>query len=244
MPTRMEALSEHGSQMPGAAEGDRPLSSTAMQGNLFAHQSIECLPLEDGDKQGNSGQVLNCIVCGKALPRHGRIVRNKTGKCWDCRRRATKNPVIPGSCPDCEGPKQPRSKTCLECYRKRMAKRNIVDAGKLASAREKLSKKAKRNQTKPAVKAKELFDFLGLEYEEEVPFGRYSVDFIMNGVAVEVSNRYWHSRPAQVERDEKKKTLLEKKGYKLIILWDDQMHMWWLELLQVLRLDLSPMYGT
>ncbi len=58
----------------------------------------------------------------------------------------------------------------------------------------------------------------GIEFEQEVKFGRFHADFVLNGlkIVIECDGIYWHSRPWSKERDKKKDLLLQENGFTVI----------------------------
>jgi len=66
------------------------------------------------------------------------------------------------------------------------------------------------------------FDIL---YKKQVPlFGKFVVDafFPEKLLVLEIFGRYWHDKPAVKKKDFSKKKYLEKCGYKVEELWDDE----------------------
>ncbi len=94
--------------------------------------------------------------------------------------------------------------------------------------------------------AAELLSCLGLPYQSEVPLSRYSVDFFLPdyNLAIEVNGEYWHTRPEQMERDQRKQEALEQAGIALLVLWDTEPHLWWKYLSEALKTARSLKSGT
>lgn len=260
MPMIMEELLKPQSQMLGVAASDRPLLSPQDKVLSNAHQNIEFSPNKAGSKQ----EVLNagkwCVQCGRSKATHAgmlcktcrynnrcvdcnKLIAYSATRCKSCATKLRNNlpeqkPTEKTICPVCKGRKQSRSRTCLPCYRKKMIKRNMLQAGPLALARERIAKSgnSRKRQSKVEKKAEELLVRLGLNYQSQQRFGRYIADFVLPdySLVVEVNGRYWHSSPEQVERDHKKRQVIEGNGMRLLVLWDDESHLWILQLCEVL----------
>jgi len=65
---------------------------------------------------------------------------------------------------------------------------------------------------------------LGIKFEYQCPIDIYVVDFIINGVIVEVYGDYWHSEKflcgRKVEKDKIKEEYILSLGYKFIKIWE------------------------
>ena len=76
---------------------------------------------------------------------------------------------------------------------------------------------------------REVFREYGISYREEVPIGRYSVDFVLPAfaLAVEADGPYWHGKKneteARAEGREQKEQLIAEAGYSLIRLASDDL---------------------
>jgi len=68
-------------------------------------------------------------------------------------------------------------------------------------------------------------DSFGVVYEKQTPlFGKFVVDilFPQRLLVVEIFGRYWHEMQVNKKKDYSKKRYLEKCGYKVEELWDDE----------------------
>jgi len=72
-------------------------------------------------------------------------------------------------------------------------------------------------------KLSHILDSMGVEFETQFQIGGFRYDFKLNNVLIEVQGSYWHSKPQRIQRDEYKRKLAIKSGYKLLILWDYQL---------------------
>jgi len=105
-----------------------------------------------------------------------------------------------------------------------------------------LSGNARKRVSRSEALMKEVLEALGVSgFLQQQPMGRYSVDFILpeQAMAIEVSGRYWHSSQAQQKRDSKKVIEVEKEGLRLFVAWDDEIHLWALQLSKMLPMDKS-----
>lgn len=55
-----------------------------------------------------------------------------------------------------------------------------------------------------------------IKYLQEIQVGRYSVDFIVKNIAIEIDGNYWHDKEGIRERDRRKGMLLKLMGYKVV----------------------------
>lgn len=68
-------------------------------------------------------------------------------------------------------------------------------------------------------------DKQGISYEKQVPlFGKFVVDvfFPQCPLVLEIFGRYWHTMPAIQKKDFSKRRYLEKCGYRVEEIWDDE----------------------
>ena len=77
----------------------------------------------------------------------------------------------------------------------------------------KIRKKQKTTLTRPHRVGIRICESLGLNWEVEVKFGRYSVDIYLKdyNVAVEIDGDYWNNLPGVPEKDAKRDMLLKSK---------------------------------
>ena len=74
-------------------------------------------------------------------------------------------------------------------------------------------------------KVYESLDQLGIPYQKQVPlFGKFVVDafFPQKRLVLEIFGRYWHEMPKIKQKDMSKKRYLQKCGYAVEELWDDE----------------------
>lgn len=55
-----------------------------------------------------------------------------------------------------------------------------------------------------------------IPFKQEVPAGRYRIDFLVGRLAVEVDSEFWHSLPGAAERDQRKDAYLTAHGYHVL----------------------------
>lgn len=68
-------------------------------------------------------------------------------------------------------------------------------------------------------------DKQGIPYEKQVPlFGKFVIDvfFPQRSLVLEIFGRYWHTMPVIQKKDFSKKRYLEKCGYRVEEIWDDE----------------------
>ena len=64
---------------------------------------------------------------------------------------------------------------------------------------------------------------LDVAFIPEKLVGKYHIDFYLGfKICLEVQSTYWHNKPNRVETDKRKKAYLEKMGYKVIYVWEDE----------------------
>lgn len=92
-----------------------------------------------------------------------------------------------------------------------------------------------KSMTSPHRKVLEILDEINSEYDVEVSAGRYSLDCKIknSNLAIEVMGTYWHTdirfydEPVNdiqgniLHKDNKKKNFLDKEGYKVLYIWED-----------------------
>lgn len=115
-----------------------------------------------------------------------------------------------------------------EASRKRWAamsdeeKHRIIDAG---------LKFYERQPTEPEVIALAQLRARGFEPQVQVPLHGYVVDFMVNGIVIEVFGCYWHcctscgftDRDEIRKRDERKVAALKRNGFDVIIVWEHEL---------------------
>lgn len=76
------------------------------------------------------------------------------------------------------------------------------------------------------IKVRSILEEIDVAYVQEKKIGKYSIDFYLGfKLCLEVQGRYWHSQSRRIESDHRKKQFLESKGYKVIYVWDDELHL-------------------
>lgn len=81
----------------------------------------------------------------------------------------------------------------------------------------------------------ELLTTLKIPFQQQVPIGRWIVDFLTDQTVIEVHGGYWHDRPQAKLRDQRKRETLESMGYQVIFCRTDRMHLWWQDLSALLK---------
>lgn len=61
-----------------------------------------------------------------------------------------------------------------------------------------------------------------IKFKQEVPIGRFSIDFIVGNRAIELDGNYWHEKEAVKERDRRKELLTRIMGYRFIRFKEDE----------------------
>lgn len=85
-----------------------------------------------------------------------------------------------------------------------------------------------RRTSNAELAARELLTLLGVKWSAQVPIATFVVDLLVEpATVVEVHGGYWHDKPDIRARDKKRTETLEALGYRVIILRQDQMHLWW-----------------
>jgi G:T-mismatch repair DNA endonuclease (very short patch repair protein) len=94
----------------------------------------------------------------------------------------------------------------------------------------------------PELIVKDALDALSIKYQHQWYFGRANFDFLLTGlnVVVEENGTYWHAHPSMFpyddmvhpdkhmtagdirKRDEEKRLMLERHGYKLVVVWEHE----------------------
>lgn len=73
-------------------------------------------------------------------------------------------------------------------------------------------------------KVMEILDELDIVYNKEKRVGRYSIDLYLGmKICIEVQGEYWHNKPDRKATDERKRKYLEKRGYRILYLWENQL---------------------
>lgn len=68
-------------------------------------------------------------------------------------------------------------------------------------------------------------DKLGVPYKKQMPlFNKFVVDafFPQQSLVLEIFGRYWHELPVNKRKDFSKKKYLEKCGFNVEVIWDDE----------------------
>jgi very-short-patch-repair endonuclease len=69
-----------------------------------------------------------------------------------------------------------------------------------------------------------ILDLLDVVYQRERRVGKYHIDFYLGfRLCIEVQGHYWHSKKDRQATDKRKKAFLEKEGYKILYLWDNDL---------------------
>jgi very-short-patch-repair endonuclease/Zn-dependent peptidase ImmA (M78 family) len=81
-----------------------------------------------------------------------------------------------------------------------------------------------RRESSAEKAVREVLDKLDLVYFKEKPVGKYHLDFYLGQrVCIEVQGIYWHNLPKVKKSDERKKKFLEKKGYEILYIWENEL---------------------
>jgi len=86
------------------------------------------------------------------------------------------------------------------------------------------SNKAVENPNKLERLVYDTIDRLGVKYEKQKPlFNKFVVDafFSQKNLVLEIFGKYWHQLPINVKKDYSKKKYLEKCGFKVEEIWDE-----------------------
>ena len=117
-----------------------------------------------------------------------------------------------------------------EDHRRNMGKASKASWDKLSSE-ERGTRVAKslRAITKPSSLERlvcQVLDAVGIQYESQVPVGRYVVDILLadRNLIIECDGDYWHSLPGRAERDRQRDAYLSEVGYKVIHLTENEIH--------------------
>jgi G:T-mismatch repair DNA endonuclease (very short patch repair protein) len=115
-----------------------------------------------------------------------------------------------------------------------------MNAAALATARASRSWRFRTSRTEK--RAAELLDALGLVYRTQVPAGPFTVDIMLPAeqIAIDVHGGHWHDLPEAQERDQRRRARLEASGYKVLVLRESAMHLWWLQIQQALKSSPLP----
>lgn len=71
---------------------------------------------------------------------------------------------------------------------------------------------------------RQILDSLDLAYIREKQFGKYHVDFYLGFKGcIEVQGTYWHSKEDRRASDARKRNYLERRGYKILYIWDNKL---------------------
>jgi very-short-patch-repair endonuclease len=110
-----------------------------------------------------------------------------------------------------------------------MSKKGVA---RYAKARAKALSKEK---SKIELACEDLLNLYGVTYKCQVPISRYIVDYLIEDmdVVIEVHGGYWHSREKAMKRDARKRKLLEERGYRVIELKQKDIHLWFMELMNL-----------
>lgn len=230
----MEKSSSDQSPMRGKVGRAIQSLSTPTQDESPALPNTSSLQTTAGDRLESLRRVTRCTRCGAKM-------RGTSTLCMACRKETAASVDTGTTCGGCGERKRGRSATCLACYRRGMPERNKRLAPAMAAARER-NGWASGRKSRPALAAAELFDALGLTYEAEHASPCGAFDFRVGDLLVEVNGRYWHTLPTQVPRDERKAAWARDASLELLVLWDDQQHLWALQLCAALpaaRISLS-----
>ena len=131
-----------------------------------------------------------------------------------------------------------RSKRCVKCHAtKTLARRNVTDAGRLAIARNH-ARSRDRTATTIEIQALRLLTLLGIPVTTEVKIGSLQVDFVHEETKTAIEVNGWHHRmPGKLQADEARSKRLEALGYRVVVLWWDQMESWALTLQATFKLS-------
>jgi very-short-patch-repair endonuclease len=196
-----------------------------------------------------------CSRCGQELTGHSKNKTGLCLDCWrKGRTEQAQETAAKKRCEDCGKQIAPKSTICRDCYSKRRSamRPKCVNCGKLLkqqsterckpcwltelsrvgqtprmAAGRATAMKNRIKRSKAEEQCAELLELLDWEYQEQVVFDRWIVDFVIDRLVIEVHGSYWHDRPAAIERDQAKKAYLESQGYEVVFLRTDQMHLWW-----------------
>lgn len=178
-------------------------------------------------------------ICADAGSRKGKIV-----KCAQCKKETWTRPSWLGSrkyCSQkCYREAQPvwnKGKTLTEENKKRISetcKRKGIRPPDVQSVRENRRRnmligrltQLKKNPTKPEIKLAKKLDAMGLEHISQHPmYSKFIVDEWIPklNLIIEVDGRYWHSKFAQMKKDQSKTAYLTKCGHKVVRIWDDEL---------------------
>lgn len=80
------------------------------------------------------------------------------------------------------------------------------------------------HKSDPEIVFEKILDSLGMTFAYQKKICNWRCDYYLGfKVIVEINGRYWHSLEKAIKRDFKKKKELEKAGYILIVIWDDEL---------------------
>lgn len=165
-----------------------------------------------------------CLKCGKEITKNSTYCR----ECYSVLRKERKS-----KCIDCgKELRQKMTTRCKKCYLKYLS--NIGMDSRMSKAR---ATALRNNPSKAEIKTMELLDYLKISYQCQVPYGRYILDFLCKdlNLVIEVHGEYWHDRQKTIERDMKKKKILESNGYNVLELKTQYMHFWVLKIMEFMK---------
>lgn len=178
--------------------------------------------------------VYRCQVCGKELQTF------RGTRCKDCYIEARRAQAA--FCVDCGTQlKQKTTKRCRPCHLQYMTSEKMQT--RFAEAR--ATGKGGTRTSKAEERAAALLDLLGLQYERQVPYGRWVIDFHVPklNLYIEVHGGYWHDLEKNVARDERKMDKLTRDGHKVLYWRTDTEYLWMKSMFDLFGLDLPSMSG-
>ncbi len=79
-----------------------------------------------------------------------------------------------------------------------------------------------KGESYPEKYFREIFEIRGIDFEQEVQVGRYSLDFVINGVDIEIDGEQHYLDKRIVESDKQRNEYIISKGYKIKrVRWSD-----------------------
>lgn len=72
-----------------------------------------------------------------------------------------------------------------------------------------------RAETTPERIVRETLAELEIPFDAQVRVGRWTVDFLLRSLVIEVDGDYWHDKPEVVAKDRRKDRWLQNNGYEV-----------------------------
>lgn len=208
-------------------------------------------PMEQNPNWRGGTTYKTCELCGKDLSR-----RNSVSRCPQCRQKGKSNPFQGKRHSDHTKAKMKEKARTRDKATYKYGNPDKVKLSQAQKARwDKMSteqkatyltsfisaghKHCKKNKnTKIELVVKQLLDDLGVDYTQHMKLGDYYVDFVLEGVVIEVYGDYWHLNPVKYvpefyskslkmtasekwEKDEIRLCKIADLGYRVLVIWEN-----------------------